>query len=271
MTDTATITLPADTAAETLAAVTASLHGGPPPRRSLLERQRELAERAAGLDAGIDGCRWQLGGLASEAKKDQLPDWAEIIGQAISRKPRTVREYALTYEFRSALGTAIDLKFSFYARALRAIDQVPADKIIELMQTAKAEGATLEAFGALLDSLKAKPADDAAKRWRKWRDKLSEDADHMPELAVELVAPLREAARLLEVAAQKWDLLRANAEQAEQPGKDDDEHSPQPATLGGPMERDLLGALSEVFAEVNAKDPSMEAKLYHHGRLVAGG
>src|SRR5687768_2354821 len=122
--------------------------------------KNELAEKAKQYAGDIDGARWLLAELALTAKgEDTIPEWAEVIGQAVNRHARTVREWAQVAAFRDALGVAIPLQFSFYARAMRAITKLKTERIVELMDTAAAEGVTLEAFSALLDDL-CKPPDE---------------------------------------------------------------------------------------------------------------
>jgi hypothetical protein len=173
--------------------------------------REQLAEKAKQYAGSVDEARWALAELALQAKTDgTVKEWAEVIGHVVRRSDRTVREWAQVAEFRQALGIALDLPISFYARALRAVDKVSAETLVELMDTAAAEGVTLETFGGQLDEL-CKPPDAnqpltrkqleawaaawkaAAKRWRSLALVQQRQAGHYPtrtELAVAMARTL---------------------------------------------------------------------------------
>lgn len=179
----------------------------------------DLASKAKTYAGAIDENRWALAGLASEAKRENVPQWAEIISHIVRRAPRTIRQWSQVYEFRDALGTAIDLPISFFSRAMRAVTKLKTEHLVELMDTAAAEGVTLEAFSALLDDL-CKPPDEEkepedepmaepeltpAQQWRAIAAQLElqavNDFDDGP-----IPGALTEAAKLLVNAADWWDV-----------------------------------------------------------------
>lgn len=109
--------------------------------------------------AGIDNQRWLLADLAAECKRDKYPHWADKIGHhpEVGRNHKTVRQWAQVAEFRHSVGDAIKLPFSHYALALRFLDKLPPARVVELMQTAQAEGVHYEEFRAELRTQAGRP------------------------------------------------------------------------------------------------------------------
>lgn len=236
--------------------------------------KNELAEKAKQYAGDIDGARWLLAELALSAKiEDAIPEWAEVIGQAVNRHARTVREWAQVAAFRDALGVAIPLQFSFYARAMRAVTKLKTERIVELMDTAAAEGVTLEAFSALLDDLCKADDDDEpeedepmeepeltpAQQWRAIAERLEgQQAEHTDGIAAELAFAVDSLQRAASLWVQNMELAQLDAELDQAP-------------VSSSMEDDLSGALEHAVHEINANgDGTMEASLYRNGRLVAG-
>lgn len=113
----------------------------------------------------IDGSRWQLAELALECKRADFPEWAERIAnhKSVRRHPRTIREWALTADFRHVC--QVDgAPFDFYRRAVRYLDLLPVVDIRHMLETAVVDGATGETLsGALAGLLPQPPTDWPAK------------------------------------------------------------------------------------------------------------
>lgn len=179
--------------------------------------KEELAEKAKQYAGGVDDARWALAELALQAKSEGVvEEWAEVIGHVVRRKPRTIYEWAQCADFRNALGVAIALPYSFYARAMRAVTKLKTEHLVELMDTAAVEGVTLEAFSALLDDLckvddEDEPDEDEpmeepeltlAQQWRAIAARLEEQAAGQPEWITQY---LGSAALDLLNAAKVWE------------------------------------------------------------------
>lgn len=236
--------------------------------------KEQLAEKAKQYAGSVDEARWQLAELASRAKSEgEVEEWAEVIGHVVRRKPRTIYEWAQCADFRNALGVAISLPYSFYARAMRAVTKLKTEHLVELMDTAAVEAVTLEAFSALLDDL-CKPPDEEkepedepmaepdltpAQQWRAIAERLElQQEEHTDGIAAELAF----AVDSLQRAASFW---LQNRELAELDAEVDK------TSVSSSMEDDLSDALEHAVHEINANgDGTMEASLYRHGQLVAG-
>lgn len=200
---------------------------------------------------GIDDNRWKVAELAWDCKQAEYPQWPQIIGRhpRIRRAERTIRDYALTAEFRDAIGHVeyVDeqqrrypLPYSFYAEALRYLDRLPTDTIKELMETAAAEKVGLEEFRAELKTQAGAPEPDPAKKWRKASENYYSEAS---KRGGKVGDHLSNAALALGLAAA------ALAEpEVEEPDDSDG------GTLDGVPQLDTFGArvFEQVAAQINA-------------------
>ena len=119
--------------------------------------QKSLAALARKLCHSVDDARWALAELAAQAKAEGVPGWAEIIGVECRREPRTVRAWAVTWEWTDQPGDkdwTEWLTYSFYEVGARYADLLGDTVILNLMSEFNANpGATLEAFRAELATL----------------------------------------------------------------------------------------------------------------------
>lgn len=122
--------------------------------------ETQYLKQARQAAQSFDGNRWELARIAAEMKAADISQWDLKLGSLaeIRRSPRTVREWAITYNFRISMqecsGGIPSLPFSFFARASRYVDVVPFTSITELMDSyATSPGAKFESFCAALAEL----------------------------------------------------------------------------------------------------------------------
>lgn len=148
-----------------------------------------LAVRARALSGDIDGKRWELAALASEARNQGLTDYAAIIGAACRRSESTVSHWARCWEWMQESnhyrewGAMHRLPYSFFETCARYSDRIDTAVLCELLMTYHENaGATLESFRAEL-AVMAGAAGDVAeirKGLTKTRTKILGWIDRMP-------------------------------------------------------------------------------------------
>lgn len=109
-------------------------------------------DQANGAGGTINERRWFLAELAAQARDEKMPLWAERMALCpnVMVAKRTVYEWAATADFRKQVGEYA-VPFSFYSRAVRYTNRMPIERLREVMETAAAEGVTIDMFIDLLD------------------------------------------------------------------------------------------------------------------------
>jgi hypothetical protein len=134
---------------------------------------KTLAIEARKLSRDIDGARWALAELASQAKAERVPGWAEIIGAECRRQPRTVMAWAATVEWSVTINRAWreELPYTFHEVAARYVDRVDESDILHLMNEYAVNPAeTIESFRAELAEM-AEDTQDGTAVFRTWATK----------------------------------------------------------------------------------------------------
>ena len=133
---------------------------------------KTLALQARKLSGDIDGARWALAELSAQAKAEGISGWAEIIGAECRREPRTVRAWAVTWEWTDQPGDKDWLEwfpYSFYEIGARYADLLGDAIIMNLMsEFHSTPGATLESFRTELAAL---AGGDNAADFRHWAER----------------------------------------------------------------------------------------------------